>query len=200
MIEVLVFDLGNVLIPFDYGGLLKKLNELKSGLGEKFARLYKENYEVHRRFEKGLLTEDEFLKIMIEWTEGLLNKEEFCFYYSNIFEENKELAALLPSLRKKFKLVLLSNTNAIHKKYGWEKFEFLKYFDALILSHEAGAVKPEAIIYKAVMDFTNLPAESHLFIDDIEEYVNAAKSLGWQGIQFKSNEKLFAEFKRLGII
>jgi len=200
MIKAIVFDLGNVLIPFDYSGLISKLNELKEGLGERFTQLYKTNYHVHRNFEKGLMNENSFLEIMLDWTEGVLSKYEFCRYYSEIFTENKSLTKLLPALKKNYKLILLSNTNSIHKKYGWDKFKFLKYFDKLILSHEVGAVKPEPMIYKAVMNFTKLPPECHLFIDDIKEYVEASKKIGWKAIQFKGTPDLLKEFKEIGII
>ncbi len=200
MIKALVFDLGNVLIPFDYSGLLNELDNRKSGLGVKFSELYKTNYNIHRDFEKGLLSEDEFLEIMMKWTEGVFNKDEFRYYYSNIFSENRELTGLLPALKNNFTLVLLSNTNIIHQKYGWGKFKFLQHFDRLILSHEVGTVKPEPLIYKAVTDHTNLPPEAHLFIDDIKEYVEAAKKAGWNALQFLNNEQLKNSLLRLGII
>jgi len=116
-----------------------------------------------------------------------------------IFEENKETTSLLPILNKNYKLVLLSNTNYIHQKYGWEKYPFLKYFDKLILSHEIGAVKPESKIYKAVELFTQEKPEHHVFIDDIEEYIVGAKNCGWHGFQYISNEKLISDLKAINI-
>ncbi len=199
-IKVIVSDLGNVLIPFDYAPLLKKLDSYKTGLGEKFGKLYMENYEVHRSFEKGKLPEDDFLKIMMEWTENLVSRKDFVEIYSKIFTENKKVTSLLPKLKKNYQLVLLSNTNSIHQKYGWENYDFLKHFDKLILSHEVGFAKPEEGIYKAVEEFTKLPGEAHLFIDDIEEYVDAAKSLGWEGIVFKDAESLKRSLIGKGII
>ena len=54
--SVIVFDLGNVLIPFDYTKPIQYFNNLKPGLGDRFAVLYKNNYHVHREFEKGAIT------------------------------------------------------------------------------------------------------------------------------------------------
>jgi len=198
-ISAMVFDLGNVLIPFDYDIILNKLNNIKPDLGKRFAVRYKNNYSVHRKFETWELSNDEFLNIMMEWTENTLSKNEFCELYSNIFVVNNNVASLLPKLKKNYKLVLLSNTNSIHQKYGWEKYAFLKYFDKLILSHEVGAVKPDAKIYKAVEKFTNLPSAEHLFIDDVEEYVNGAKSVGWNAVQFVDYKKLIADLRNYNI-
>ncbi len=198
--KAIVFDLGNVLIPFDYNRLLKRLDQIDLGLGERFARRYQNNYEVHRLFEKAEISEPEFLRIMTEWTENKISTEDFKIYYSDLFEENKEVSALLPVLKKKYKLVLLSNTNAIHKKYGWKKYDFLKYFDKLILSNEVGSVKPEAKIYEAVENFTRLKPSEHFYIDDIEEYVNAAIKRGWGGAVFENAKKLRERLKEEKIL
>lgn len=199
MIKVIVFDLGNVLIPFDYNRMLVKLDERKKGLGKRFYKLYKSNYHIHRDYEKWKLRDDEFLDIMMQWTENAFGREEFCRVYSDLFEENKEVAALLPNLKRNYKLILLSNTNHIHQKYGWRHFGFLKYFDKLILSHEVGAIKPEPEIYRAVMKYSEEPPEAHLFIDDIKEYVNGAKKMNWDAVQFINAEKLKEDFKKRNI-
>jgi len=194
-IKVIVFDLGNVLIYFDYGRLKFNLNKIETGLGDRFIKIYYENYHVHQKYEKWELDNDEFLKIMLEWCENKIDAETFKHIYANLFTENIEITRLLAKLKESYKLVLLSNTNYIHKKYGWEQYGFLKHFDKLILSHEVGAIKPEEKIYKAVENFTNQLPVCHLFIDDIELYVNGAKKRGWKGIQFVTNEKLLSDLK-----
>jgi glucose-1-phosphatase len=199
-IKVIVFDLGNVLIPFDYNRIIESMNLISAELGNRFAEKYYKNYHVHRQYEKWKLSDDEFLKIMVEWTENKITTEDIKKIYSDLFIENVATTALLPILKKNYQLVLLSNTNHIHQKYGWEKYEFLKYFDKLILSHEIGAIKPEEKIYRAVEKFTNESPESHIFIDDIQEYVEGAKKCGWSGVQFTSHTKLVADLETFNII
>jgi len=199
-IKVIVFDLGNVLIYFDYGRLKFNLNKIETGLGDRFIKKYYENYHVHQQYEKWELNNDEFLKIMLEWCENKIDAEAFKHIYADLFTENTEATKLLAKLKDNYQLVLLSNTNFIHQKYGWAQFGFLKYFDKFILSHEVGAIKPEDKIYKAVENFTNQLPECHLFIDDIEEYVNGAKKRGWKGIQFVANEKLLSDLKSHSIL
>ncbi len=199
-IKVIVFDLGNVLIPFDYNRIIESMNNIDAGLGDRFAKKYYDNYHIHREYEKWELSDNEFLKILSEWSENKIDEENLKHIYADLFIENKETTALLPILKEKYKLVLLSNTNFIHQKYGWEKYEFLEHFDKLILSHEVGAIKPEERIYRAVEAFTNEPSESHIFIDDIAEYVEGAKNCGWNGIQFITHNKLVNDFKTIGIL
>ena len=198
--SVIVFDLGNVLIPFNYNIFLKKLEDIEGGLGKKFYDLYKENYHVHQKFERWELSNSEFLSIVLGWLDNKIDEEYFCEIYSDIFSENKELTALLPILKEDFILVLLSNTNDIHRRYGWSRFDFLQHFDKLVLSHEVGAIKPEEMIYRAVTDFTKEQPEKHLFIDDVVEYAEGAKKLGWDALQFTGTKELIDQFKARGIL
>ncbi len=198
--SVLVFDLGNVLIPFDYEPLIKKINIIQKGLGNKFAQFYKNNYEIHRNYERGKIKTEDFIIIMLKALDHKMTGEEFCKLFSSVFTVNQQVADLLPSLKKKYTLVLLSNTNYLHQKYGWKQYDFLQYFDKQILSFEAGAVKPERKIYKATEEFTQKPSAQHLYIDDIQEYVAAAKKLGWDGIHFTGYENLVAELQKRKIL
>lgn len=198
--SVIVFDLGNVLIPFDYTIMINRLDLIEEGLGHRFMEHYKANYHIHRKFERGKLTEDEFIGLMLHPLNGSLDRETFCRYYSEIFRVNEDVASLLPELKKKYKVVLLSNTNSIHREYGYKQYSFLKHFDRLILSHEVGAVKPEPEIYRAVEAFTQAPPEEHIFIDDVLEYVEGAKKMGWDALQFTSCTQLLEDFKGRGIL
>ena len=197
--SAIVFDLGNVLIPFDYNVAINKLNKIEEGLGNKFIEFYNSNYHFHRDFESGKIPEPIFLDAMLEEVEHKINAETFCKIFSEIFTVNEDVASLLPILKKDYKLFLLSNTNSIHQKYGWQKYEFLKYFDKLILSHEVGSVKPEEKIYREVEKASGLPSAKHFYIDDIQEYVDAAIKLGWDAVQFVDYEKLFSDFKSRNI-
>lgn len=197
--SALVFDLGNVLLPFNYEIILSGLDRIEIGLGEKFKRFYRTNYELHRELECGNLSEGKFLEIVLGALDNKLSKEDFCELYSNIFTVNNELVRILPALKKNYKLVLMSNTNGIHQRYGWGKYEFLKVFDKLVLSHEAGAVKPEPEIYKAVEAYTLAQPEEHFYTDDIAEYIAGARLLGWDAVQFTGNGELFTEMDKRGI-
>lgn len=198
--SAIVFDLGKVLIPFDYAPAINKLNQIEKGLGDRFIEFYKSNYHFHREFERGRISEDEFINKMLEVIDHKIDGETFKKYYADIFSLNEDIIALLPELKKNYKMFLLSNTDSIHQKFGWQKYDFLKYFDKLILSHEVGSVKPEEKIYRAVESASGVSSAKHFFIDDIEDYVNAAISLGWGGVQFTGYKKLIEDLKKQNII
>ena len=197
--SVIVSDLGNVILPFSYDIAVKKLEIIEKGLGEKFYNYLKSNYELHRRFERGDITETEFISKMLSALENKVNKVEFCNIYSKIFVLNDPLIDLLADLSNRYTLILLSNTNKIHHDYGWGNYSFLKYFDKLILSYEVHSVKPEAEIFKAASDFTQKPPEEHIFIDDIAEYAKAAKDQGWDAIQYLNFAQLKEDLSQKGI-
>ncbi len=198
--STIVFDLGNVLLQFDYQAAVDKLERIEQGLGNHFLKYYNDNYQYHRAFERGDLTEGEFIEIMLSALNQKIDKKTFCEYYSDIFSENKEVVDLLPKLKKSFTLVLLSNTNIIHYEYGWKQYGFLRHFDKIVVSYEAGAVKPEEKIYRTVESFTIKNPGEHFFIDDIAEYVIAARALGWDGVQFKGYKSLLIELINRGIL
>lgn len=193
--SVIVFDLGNVLINFDYSIAGKKFDEIEPNLGKQFLENHKNNYHIHRAFEKGLISEEEFINIVLSGVNHKVDSETFVKIYSDIFTPNKDVISLLPILKKKFKLILLSNTDPLHKKYGWMNYQFLSHFDHLVLSFEVGSVKPEEKIFKAVEELSKVPPQKHLYIDDIAEYVEAAKKLGWDAIQFLNYSQLLEELR-----
>lgn len=200
--SAIVFDLGQVIVPFDYKYFVEKVNKHKAGIGEQFLELYKQNYNVHKDFEKGIIPESEFISQMLGYLDHIIDEETFCRYWSDIFSINEKVVSIIVQLKKKqnYNLYLLSNTNSIHKKYGYQDYEFLKLFDHLFLSHEVGFLKPENEIYHAVEKVSGFPPGEHIFIDDILEYVNAAKSLGWDGIQFLGYDDLVLNLKQRNIL
>lgn len=198
--SAVVFDLGQVLIPFDYNIFINAIDKHQSGLGEAFVKRYNEDYHIHRDFERGKISEKDFLDQMLTWLDHKITAEQFIKYWSSIFWLNDDVISLLPILKKKYKLYLLSNTNVIHQKYGYQHYEFLKMFDKLFLSHEVGFVKPEEEIYRAVERFSGFPSQELIFIDDIKEYADAAIKLGWDAIQFVGYEDLVKNFRLRGIL
>jgi len=198
--SVIVFDLGNVLINFDYEIAVKKFDNIEPNLGKKFLEHHKNNYHIHRAFEKGMISENEFINIALSGINQKIDSETFAKIYSDIFTPNNDVISLLPILKKKFKLILLSNTDPLHKKYGWMNYQFLSHFDHSVLSFEVGSVKPEEKIYKAVEEFSIVPPQELLYIDDIAKYTETAKMRGWDAVQFLNIKQLREEFRSRNIL
>ena len=102
--SAIVFDLGNVLIPFDYAPAINKLNQIEEELGTKFIDFYKSNYHFHRDYERGKISESEFVTKMLDVVDHKIDAETFKRYYADIFSLNEDVVSLLPILKKDYKL------------------------------------------------------------------------------------------------
>ena len=66
----IVFDLGNVLIPFHHDWWIKNFNKIENGLGDQYSFHVRDNLHVHRDYEKGEYTDKEFVKINLKWLDN----------------------------------------------------------------------------------------------------------------------------------
>ena len=97
-------------------------------------------------------------------------------------------------------LLLGSNTNAIHARLFRRQFApTLARFDHLILSYEVGHMKPAAGFYQACVDAAGVPANRCVFIDDLAENVEGARSCGLSAVLFRDAEALQSELQAWGI-
>lgn len=199
MIKSIIFDLGNVLIFFDWKIAERKLNQIQENAGNLCTKLLKTEKEFILSLETGRISEREFLNMIKKKIKLEICDELLALIFSDIFWENTELVEKLSILKNSKKLYLLSNTNFIHRKYGWGKYGFLRLFDKLFLSYELGYVKPSKEIYKLVSNEIKMKPSEILYIDDISEYTDSAKELGWNVINFKSNQDLFLKLRDFGI-
>jgi len=97
----------------------------------------------------------------------------------------------LEELKKSYRLFLLSNTNEIHRIKFHEDFEndfgysFYDLFEHNFYSHEMGMSKPDPQIYLKTLKEADIIAEETLFIDDMEENIEAAKVIGMKGLHIQ---------------
>ena len=98
------------------------------------------------------------------------------------------------------KVVALTNWSAETFPIALEKFEFLHWFEGIVVSGEEKTRKPFPEIYQTTLSRFELKAEEYLFIDDNMRNVEAAIALGIPSIQFTSPEALEKELKKRAIL
>ena len=108
------------------------------------------------------------------------------------------MAELLSILKEQRPLYLLSNTNELHFNHLQEQFDISRHFQELILSYEVGSVKPCTPIYQEVLRRSGLPAHNCLFVDDLEQNILAAQTLGLATIHFSGVDNLKNRLAALG--
>src|SRR5215472_9257178 len=198
MHKALIFDLGKVLIPFDF----------KRGYQALGARCPHPEAEIRRRiattrmveqFEKGLVDPKEFVACLSRALEVSLEYDEFCRMWSCIFYGQLIADAVLESLARRYRMVLLSNTNCIHFQMIRENYLLLRYFDELVLSFEVHAMKPEPAIFQTAVERAGCRPEECFYTDDIGDFVEAARLQGIDAVQFESPSQLEREMLTRGI-
>ena len=96
-----------------------------------------------------------------------------------------------------YELFALSNWSAETYPFAFARFEFLRWFRAVVISGEVKVCKPDPRIYALILNKIGRPAHECVFIDDARANYEAAAQLGFQAIHFHSPEQLRAELKLL---
>ena len=180
MIKTLIFDFGDVFINLDKQGAMKNALALF-----------------------GLETfEDDMIATNIQYEIGNISTSEFIQFYKSRFSNLNDTDIIdawnhiikdFPRYRldfikrlaqkKEFKLILLSNTNALHINFIRQNVafydDFKNCFDAFYLSQELHLRKPNADIFEFVLKENNLDATECLFIDDTKDNTDRALQLGF---------------------
>ena len=99
-----------------------------------------------------------------------------------------------------YKVIALTNWSAETFPIALERFEFLHWFEGIIVSGEEKTRKPFNDIYNLTLERFNIKAENAIFIDDNLRNIEAANNLGLNGIQFESPEQLIINLKTFNII
>ncbi|MDO5980413.1 HAD family hydrolase [Flavivirga spongiicola] len=100
---------------------------------------------------------------------------------------------------KKYKVVALTNWSGETFPIALDKFEFLHWFEGIIVSGDEKTRKPFDAIYNLTLDRFSITAENSIFIDDNLRNIEAANALGINGIRFKSPEQLIQQLKKYNI-
>ena len=203
MIQVVLFDLGNVLVDL---GSTEKLNKmLASHDSEKEAWLKWLAAPSVKLFDTGQISLAEFAARLIEEVSGskasteqvTLFCDEFTRWPKGLYED---ALALVKSVKPHIHKGVLSNTNAAHWPRLMQEMGLAGQFDSYFASHHLGLVKPDVSIYQRVLDSLGVEPNQVLFIDDNQINVDAALSLGMQAHRVKGVIEAKAQLQDYNLI
>ena len=180
--QVLLFDLGGVLVEFtgvqDLAELLpapstpaeiiERWAECPHSQAFGIGRIPAQEYAERFVRDWGItLAPDAFLREYRSWSRRLYPGAE----------------ALLDSLRPRYRLAALSNSNETHWDRNTHEIGVTGLFDVAISSHHVGLAKPDPAIYRAALARLNVPAADVVFFDDSKANVLAAVDVGIRAFQ-----------------
>ena len=198
--RAVVFDLGKVLVDFDYGIAARTL-AARSKLAADQIHLVINQSPLLFRYETGLMTRKEFYDALCASTGFGGGLEEFAGAFGNIFTAIEPMVELHGALRQAgLRTYVFSNTNDMAIAHIRRNFPFFSQFDGYVLSYEQRAMKPDPKIYQVVENMTGCAPEEILYLDDRPENITAGRQRGWQVILQESPEKTLLAIHRLGLL
>lgn len=202
----LLFDFGNVLIDIDVAATKARMEtflrrELAEGHGVEMLTALVHSYETNQ------LSSDQFVEQIIQLSKPWIEASDVIDAWNGmLLELPARRLQMLSELRKQYNVLMLSNTNelhiswvhnylkAIHKVSDFEN----TFFHKVYYSHHIGFRKPHAEAFQFVIKDSDIVPGETLFIDDMEENIRAANSLGFQTRLFSGHEEIVEVMEKMG--
>ena len=189
-IKNVIFDVGDVLVDFRYRDYMRDL-----GFSEESAEFLTENMiftDFWEGMDLGVRDVSDAKDYFSDKYPELKNEiHEFWTHIESIVAEFDYAAPMIRSLKKRgYKIFLLSNYPDKLADMHWKRFTFLDELDGYIISAKVKLAKPDPAIYRMLMDRYGLKAEECIFIDDRQNNIDTAKSLGMETVLFTGYSEL----------
>lgn len=199
-INAVVFDLGGVLIDADFRHLYRKLLSDEAAIEDFLATVctqqWQEQHDRGRPMAEGVA----LLKGQHPEHAELID----AFYHRHAETWAGPIdgsVALLAGLRDRgIPVYALTNWPAEMFPVAQERFEFLAWFDGIVVSGEVGLVKPEPEIFELLCHRYQLLPEATLFVDDSPRHIEAAARVGFEVHLFTSPAALKTKLESLGLV
>jgi putative hydrolase of the HAD superfamily len=176
MISSIIFDIGNVLLRFDYG---RAIHEMRLYSGVPVEEAAEHAVPLVHSYERGELGRDEFLSRLAQVAKYNGTADSLARIWSDIFTPNDPMLALVRSLAPRCPLYLISNTSDLHIEFVRATYPEFALFRDAVYSYEIGRLKPDPEVFgEAVRKFGVEPRET-IYIDDLAPNVESARAAGF---------------------
>jgi 2-haloacid dehalogenase len=199
--SVAVFDLGGVLIDWNPRYLYRKLFDGDDHAMEHFlATVCTSNWNTQQDAGRSLAEACALLKSRFPDHSKMIDAwmERYDEMLGAPIQGTVEVLADLRSAG--VPIYALSNWSTETFPAALERFDFLSWFDGILLSGEVRLLKPDPRIYRRFFETHSVDPAQAVYIDDLEPNVKAATAVGMHGIHFTDSSALRAELARIGLI
>ena len=194
--EAFIFDIGNVLVTFDYSRVTGALAALGADLSDRAAF-----EQLAARYERGEVDRDEFLAQLRFILRHTADNEAVARAWQEIFEPNRPMWVLVEKLHASYPLYLLSNTNCLHHDYLLREYAIFEKFADGVFSYRAKLAKPEREIFELAIRQFGIDPQSTIYLDDLTANVEAARGAGLRAFRYDpaGHSDLLAIFRAEGV-
>jgi len=194
-----IFDLGKVLVDFDYTIAARKI-AARSERPPADLHAFLSTSPLLVQYESGEITRQQFYEQVSAAIGFRGSVEEFGGFFADIFAEIPEMLALQAELRQRgAKSYIFSNTNDLAIEHVRRNFPFFAHFDGYIFSYEVGAMKPRPEIYAAMETLCGRRGADLVYLDDRAENIAAGAARGWRAILHETPAQTRAALHALGV-
>lgn len=178
----ILFDIGNVLLRFDYKEALHALIPPELGDAAERLRLLDEKRD---DLESGRISAEKFVAWALPTLGSKASAEEFIAAWRSIFTPISETWELAEKWSHEgHRLILFSNINAIHHPWIFEAYPVFQHFHGAVMSYQVGCMKPLDAFYEtAIAQYDIIPAET-FYIDDLSANIAAGERYGFHCHQY----------------
>jgi epoxide hydrolase-like predicted phosphatase len=194
-------------IIFDFGGVLMRTEdpEPRRRMAEQLGMSVQELEQAVFESEEGQLAEVGRLSSDERWRRvtarlGLQSPDAWQTFPGQFFAGEAldvELVDYVRSLRERYATALLSNASDSLDEYVRDQLGLSDAFDLIIVSALVGLKKPDPAIFRMALDRLDVAAHEAVFVDDRQDNVEGAASVGMYGIHFTTREALMAQLSAL---
>ena len=198
MIKAFLFDIGNVLLRFDFSVAIQRLEHR---MDQKSGNLLATIEPIKVAYESGQIDRVVFLQQLGEVIRFTGTEPEFVSAWEDIFSENAPMIELVEALHGHYPLYILSNTSDLHVEFIQRKFPVFQLFDDAVYSFRVKSMKPSEEIFEAAIHQLGVVPHETVFTDDLAPNVIAARELGFHAIQYDpaDHAAYVRELDKLGI-
>lgn len=203
--RALLFDLGRVLVGYDWTASLQRLADRLTEDGQptsanEIVAWMLGMYGPHDPYCLGRIDDRDLLDaIHVRFDPAMVIEDDWLLeIWNDMFTPWPDAIALLDRLRGQAPLALVSNTNPQHFEHLDRELALRERFDHISASYEVGALKPSPAIFRDALEGLGVEAGDAWFTDDLEENLAGARELGIRTHHFRSIEGLASELRARG--
>jgi HAD superfamily hydrolase (TIGR01509 family) len=198
--NTVVFDLGKVLLDFDYGRAIERIRKRCRLTSAELHSLLNQSALLHR-YESNQLSTAQFFAEVQQASDFQGSLAEFRELFADIFTPIRPMLEMQRQLRERsVPTYLFSNTNDIEIGHIRDRFPFFANFDGYILSFEHNAMKPDPEIYRVVERTSGRSGSELLYIDDRPENIATGEALGWRTILHHEPARTVEAVRAFGLL